>query len=137
MKVKKLNRSIFQRILGRPATELPGSNDFWSFSNGEVIVDLSKTSALTKPGGAVRLEGDLPENLLVVYGEDGKYRAFHNKCTHMGRCVDPVPGTETVQCCSINSATFDLDGNVIDGPAKKPLHTHPVQVKEQKLVIKI
>lgn len=137
MQVKKLDRSIFQRILGRPATSLPESNDFWSFNDGKITIDLSQAPALAKPGGAVRLEGDVPKKVLVVHSEDGQYRAYDNKCTHMGRCVDPVPGTETVQCCSINTATFDYDGNVIDGPAKSPLQTHPVTVEDGKLVIEV
>ena len=137
MQVKKLNRSIFQRLLGRPATSLPESNDFWSFNNGKVTVDLSQAPSLAKPGGAVRLEGDLPKKVLVVHGEDGQYRAYENKCTHMGRCVDPVPGTETVQCCSVNAATFDLEGNKISGPAKSPLKTFPVIAEDGKLVIEI
>jgi len=123
--------------LGRPATSLPGNNDFWSVSNGKILVELSQVPALTKSGGAVRLEGGLPTEVLVVHGEDGRYRAFDNKCTHFGRCVDPVLGTETVQCCSINTATLDYDGNVLDGPAKAPLQTHPVTVEDGKLVIEI
>lgn len=137
MKVKKLNRTIFQRILGRPATSLPENNDFWSVSNGNVIVELSKAPALAKPGGAVRLEGNLSKNVLIVHGEDGLFYAYDNKCTHLGRRIDPVPGTETVQCCSINCATFDLDGNKIDGPAKRPLTTYPLQAVDDKLVIEI
>ena len=137
MQVKKLNRTIFQRILGRPATSLPENNDFWSVSNGKVIVELSKAPALAKPGSAVRLEGNLSKNVLVVHGEDGRFHAYDNKCTHLGRRVDPVPGTETVQCCSINCATFDLDGNKIDGPAKRPLTTYPLQAIDDKLVIEL
>ena len=138
MKVKKLNRSIFQRILGRPATSLPESNECWSFSNGKITVELSQSSALAKPGGAVRLEGDtLKKKILVVHSEDGRFQAFENKCTHMGRCVDPVPGTETVQCCSVNAATYDYDGKVLDGPAKSPLQTFPVTIVGGQLVIEI
>jgi nitrite reductase/ring-hydroxylating ferredoxin subunit len=137
MEVKKLNRSFFQRVLGRPATELPENNEFWSVSDGKITLDLSKAPALSNPAGAVRLEGNLPAKVLVVHGEDGQYRAYENKCTHMGRHVDPVPGTETVQCCSMNAATFDQDGNKIAGPAKKPLKTYPVKTEGGKLVIEI
>lgn len=137
MEVKKLNRTFFQRVLGRPATELPENNDFWSVDDGKITIDLSQAPALAKPAGAVRLEGDLLAKVLVVHGEDGQYRAYENKCTHMGRRIDPVPGTETVQCCSVNCATFDHDGNKIAGPAKKTLKTYPVKAEDGKLVIEI
>ncbi len=137
MTVKKLNRTFFQRALGRPATELPENNNFWSINDGKITLDLSQAPVLTKPAGAVRVEGNLPVKVLVVHGEDGQYRAYENKCTHLGRHIDPVPGTETVQCCSLNCATFDHDGNKIAGPAKKPLNTYPVKVEDGKLVIEI
>ncbi len=137
MKVKKLNRTFFQRALGRPATGLPENNDFWSLSDGKITLDLNQAPELLKPAGAVRLEGNLPVKVLVVHGEDGQYRAYENKCTHAGRRIDPVPGTETVQCCSLNCATFDLDGNKIAGPAKKTLKTYPVNVANGKLLIEI
>lgn len=137
MAIEKLKRSFFQRILGRPATPLPENNDFWSFSEGKVTVDLSLATALARPGGAVRLEGNLPKRILVVHGEDGEYRAYENKCTHMGRRVDPVPGHGTIQCCSVGASTFDLDGGMVAGSAKDPLKTHPVSVDETMLTIRI
>ena len=137
MQVKKLNRNIFQRLLGRPATSLPENNDFWSFSGGKIILDLNQVPALAQQGGAIRLEGDFPGKVLVVHGEDGQYHAFENKCTHMGRCVDPVPGTKTVQCCSIGTSTYNLDGSVISGPAPEVLKTYPLAAANGKLVIEI
>ena len=137
MQVKKLKRSFFQRLLGRPATSLPENNDFWALSGGKITLDLSQAPALGKPGGAVRLEGELVGKVLVVHGEDGKYHAFENKCTHMGRCVDPVPGTETVQCCSIGTSTYQLDGSLISGSAAEPLKTYPLTVEDGNLLIEI
>ena len=64
------------------------------------------------------MEGkNMPNRVLVVHGEDGEYRAFHNQCTHLGhRRLDPVPGTNTVQCCSVNKSTYDTEGTKIYGP---------------------
>ncbi|MRT92692.1 ubiquinol-cytochrome c reductase iron-sulfur subunit [Ancylomarina sp. 16SWW S1-10-2] len=136
MKVIKLKRSIFQRLLGKPATELPGNNDFWSFTDGKITVNLDKANGLSKVDGAVRLEGKgLPNRIILVHGKKDQYQAYDNKCTHMGRRVDPVPGTETVQCCSVNCTTFNQKGEVIEGPTKKPLKTHPVTIDNNKLII--
>ena len=51
--------------------------------------------------------------------------------------MDYVPGTETVQCCSVNKSTYTFDGNKIHGPAPRPIHTYPVDVGERELRIKI
>jgi nitrite reductase/ring-hydroxylating ferredoxin subunit len=58
----------------------------------------------------------------------GGYRAFENKCAHAGRKLDPVPGTETVQCCSMGQLTYDYQGNVISGKDEK---VKPLNVREE------
>ena len=47
------------------------------------------------------VRGTITARTLVVHGDDGTFHAFANRCRHMGRRLDPVPGTETVQCCSV------------------------------------
>ena len=101
MEVKFLQRNIFQRILGLPATAKPQDADCWSYADGKLTLDLKRVPELEKPGGAIRLEGrNLPERILVIFGEDEKFYVFRNRCTHVGhRRLDPVPGTKTIQCC--------------------------------------
>jgi len=108
MTIKFLDRSFFQRIFGTPATSKPLDPQCWSFSEGKILIDLNRASELKKVGGALRLEGGgLPIRVLVIRGNDGKFHAFHNRCTHIGhRRVDPVPGTGTVQCCSVGKSTY-------------------------------
>lgn len=139
MDIKFIKRSFFQRLLGIPATDRPGIDDCWNYADGKLTIDLNKASALKTHGGAIRLEGNnLPKRVLVVYGEDGEYRAFHNRCTHLGhRRLDPVPGTDTVQCCSINKSTYDSSGNKIFGPVHKPITRYPVEKDQERLIVSI
>jgi nitrite reductase/ring-hydroxylating ferredoxin subunit len=139
MNIKFLKRSFFQRLLGKSATARPKIDDCWNYDNGKLTIDLSKSSELKALGGAARFEGsNLPVLVLVVYGEDGEYRAFHNRCTHMGhRRLDPVPGTDTVQCCSINKSTYDSSGNKIFGPVHKPITRFPVEKNQGRLIVSI
>ena len=139
MGIKFLKRSFFQRLLGISATAKPKAGDCWTYTNGKLTIDLSRASELNAPGGAARFEGDnLPVRVLVVYGEDGEYRAFHNRCTHLGhRRLDPVPGTDTVQCCSINKSTYDLGGKKIFGPAPHPITPYPVKKEQENLIVTI
>ena len=139
MEVKFLQRNIFQRFLGIPATPKFNNSDCWSFSDGKLTVELKKVPELEKPGGAIRLEGgNLPERVLVVFGEDEQYHVFQNRCTHMGhRRLDPVPGTNTVQCCSVSKSTYGLDGTKVHGPAPDPINTYPVSVEGDKLIATI
>lgn len=139
MKIKFLKRSIFQRLFGIPATSKPQTSDCWTYGEGKLSIDLKKAPELKKTGGALRFEGGgLPERVLVVFGSDKKYRAYQNRCTHIGhRRLDPVPGANTVQCCSVNKSTYDIAGEKIFGPAPKPITTYPASVKGDRLVVTI
>ena len=139
MTVKSIKRSLFQRVLGIPQTQKPNLPDCWHYEKGKLIIDLQKVPELQTPGGAVRLEGkNLPARVLVVLGEDKTYRAYRNTCTHFGhRRLDPVPGTDTVQCCSINKSTFDSAGKTLCGPAQHSIHCYPVEQQEDRIIVMI
>ena len=139
MSVTFLKRSIWQRILGISATDKPGDPGGWRYGVGTLFIDLARVPELTRPGGAVRFEGQgLPQRVLVVLDEDGQYRAFRNRCTHLGhRRLDYVPGTGTVQCCSINKSTYTFDGQKIHGPAPRPIMPYAVELSGDQLSIKL
>jgi Rieske Fe-S protein len=139
MGIKFLKRSFFQRLLGISATTKPRIDDCWNYVDGKLTIDLSEASELKTPGVAIRFEGkNLPKRVLVVCGEEGEHRAFLNRCTHLGhRRLDPVPGTDTVQCCSVNKSTYDSSGNKIFGPTSHPITRYPVEKDQEKLIVLI
>lgn len=138
MEVTILKRNILQRLLGRPATEAPSDPGCWTYSDRQLVIDLKRAPELAEAGGAIRLEGkNLPDRILVIHADDDSYRAFRNRCKHMGRRLDPVPKTSTVQCCSISKTTYTYDGSVLYGPAKDPLETFQVISAEGKLTVMI
>ncbi len=137
MTIKFLNRSFIQRIVGVSATSKPLDPQCWSFGDGKITIDLKRATELKKPGGALRLEGDgLPMRVLVICGDDGKFHAFHNRCSHIGhRRIDPVPGTGTIQCCSVSKSTYTYDGKKIYGPPTGHIKTFKVEVEGESLVV--
>ncbi len=139
MAVKFLNRNLWQRILGICATSKPQNDKSWQYESGVLTIYLSRTQELTQPGTAVRFEGEnLPKRVLVVLSENGEYKAFHNRCTHLGhRRLDYVPGTGTVQCCSINKSTYTFAGEKIHGPNRKPVETFSVEKQGDELSVRL
>ena len=136
MQPATLDRSIFQRILGICATKRPSDEGCWTLDNGKIVVDLARAPELAERSGAIRLEKkNIPDRMLVIRGDDDRYYAFRNRCTHMKRRLDPVPGTGNVQCCSVNKSTFDYEGKKVSGPAKGGLASHALSVEDNKLVI--
>jgi Rieske Fe-S protein len=131
-------RSFVDRLLGRPLTELPQIEGAWTLDGGTLTLDLTKLPELGSLGGAVRIEGELlSDPILVVLGEDNNYYAFKNACTHAGRMIDPVAGTMTLECCSASSSAFDYQGNVISGPAEGSLTSYALEILEDKLIINL
>ena len=129
---------FLKRIFG--ICETPGAGDdmAWSYENGQVRVDLARMPELSAPGSGVRLEGKgLAPRLLVFHGEDGQYHAIANRCTHMGRRIDTIAGSGTVQCCSVSKSTFTYDGSPVGGAAKKPLTTYAVTREGETLTIQL
>jgi len=73
----------------------------------------------------------------VIRDENGTYHAFRNECTHGKRRLDFVPGTETVQCCSVGKSTFGLDGSIVHGEPKGPIDVFPVEEKDGRLIVRL
>lgn len=122
---------FLKRILGICETPLADAQS-WQVSGSQILADLNKIPTLSKSGNAVRLEGKgLSARILLVHGTDGNYYAFVNKCSHMGRRIDPMPGESAIRCCSVSKSMYSYDGKVISGPAKDPLRTLPVQINPE------
>lgn len=137
MAVEFLKRSIFQRIFGLSATVKPADSQSWHFSAGKLTIDMTRAPELKETGAALRFEGkNLPKRVLVM-SEDGRtFHAFHNRCTHMGhRRLDPVPGTATIQCCSVGKSTYDLSGKNIFGPAPNSIEVFAVEMSGEKMTV--
>jgi len=138
MATKTLKRNMFQRIMGKCATQEPGDKGSWSYENGKLIVDLSRAAELSEEYGAIRIESsEVPKRVLVFQGKEGNYYAFDNKCAHGGRRLDPVPGAEQVQCCSLGKSTYNYTGKRLSGSASSDIKTLPLSLENGKLIITV
>ena len=75
------------------------------------------TSDVAEPGDYLAFElGD--ESVLVVRGDDGALRAFHNVCRHRGTrlCEEARGHFEAGIQCPYHAWTYDLDGRLIGAP---------------------
>ncbi len=139
MAAQTLKRNIFQRMLGIPATKAPANSGCWHFNDGQLTVDIDAVPELSAPWGAICLgDESLPERVLLFRDDEGRFHAVQNKCSHAGRRLDPVPGTESVQCCSMGKSTYSIDdGTVIAGSGKEPIKVYTVVQGNDTLTIEI
>ena len=130
---------LFKKILGICDTQPPIDPTCCAIEEGKAVVDISKAPELSETGGGFRLEmKGLSKKILVFRGDDDKYYAVQNKCTHTGgRRLDPIAGTSTVKCCSIGGSTFDYSGKRLAGLAKKPITILETKEEDGKLIIEL
>ena len=129
---------FFKRIFGICETQPPEDQSCWCIEDGRLEVDLGKAPELGKSGGAIRLEGgSLPARVLLVRDGEGVLHAFENKCTHGGRRLDPQPGTDQVQCCSVGKTIFDASGKGLSGSGKEDIRVFEISEDGDKLVVEI
>ncbi len=66
--------------------------------------------------------------------EDGGVLALWQRCTHLG-CTVPWREDEREFHCPCHSSLFDRKGQVLGGPAPRPLSLFLVSLKDGKLVV--
>jgi nitrite reductase/ring-hydroxylating ferredoxin subunit len=99
-------------------------------------ISLSQAPALASLGGAVSLasteQGEL--NIIVLRVAENEYIALSPICTHLGcRVRKARDGFE----CPCHGSRYDLYGQVVNGPAARPLARFPVRREGEELLIEL
>ena len=89
------------------------------FSDGKLLVDLTRVPALAVAGGSAKLVAPGTEKkVCILRTADDQFEAFFNRCTHGGREFDYRHGEHKLRCVSFGHSEFDLEGRKLSGPAK-------------------
>lgn len=64
---------------------------------------------------------DEVHRVFLIRLKDG-FRALSSVCTHLG-CITRYNADENIIACPCHGSRFNLDGDVIAGPAPRPLHS--------------
>jgi Rieske Fe-S protein len=67
----------------------------------------------------------------VYRDEEGTVIARSAVCTHVG-CIVRWNATETSWDCPCHGSRFDVQGNVLNGPARSPLATAEIEETEDE-----
>ncbi len=113
---------------------------------GKVLADDATTAASTAPStldvgpksdyaadGITATWMKVPNRVAVIRHE-GKIYACTTICTHKRGTLKQAPDGESFKCTK-HGATFDIEGNVTKGPAKKPLIRYAVSVDNSGHII--
>lgn len=72
--------------------------------------------------------------IYVFRESEQNFTALYLQCTHQGNELNAY-GEKLV--CSAHGSEFDNQGNVTNGPAKKPLRSFPVRTDHQNIFISL
>lgn len=76
--------------------------------------------------------GVIVDEIVVTQPAAGEFKGFSAVCTHTG-CVLNEIADGTINC-PCHGSKFSLDGEVVNGPAKKPLEAVAVRVQGDSIV---
>jgi cytochrome b6-f complex iron-sulfur subunit len=66
--------------------------------------------------------------------DDGGMIALWHRCTHLG-CTVPWRDSEDRFNCPCHSSIFNRVGEVVSGPAPRPMDTFPIEIENGQLVV--
>lgn len=76
------------------------------------------------------------QGVWVVTKDGTSFAVFDPKCTHLECLYAWNPGLKQFQC-ACHASVFDIDGNVLSGPAPRPLDRIPFEIREGKIVLTV
>jgi cytochrome b6-f complex iron-sulfur subunit len=88
-------------------------------------------SSLDYPEGTVRFNRE--QKTYIIGGPTGVY-ALSAVCTHLG-CITRYRSDENVIACPCHGSRFDLEGNVVHGPAPRPLPWLEVRAEPSGILV--
>jgi Rieske Fe-S protein len=99
----------------------------------KVAIKLEKVEKLREVGGSMTVSVK-DRQVLLVRDSETSVRAFDPRCTHQ-QCAVGYDAAAKKLVCPCHSATYDLDGKVLGGPAPKPLQAFPATLSEDRVVL--
>ncbi|MFQ5577231.1 MAG: ubiquinol-cytochrome c reductase iron-sulfur subunit [Anaerolineae bacterium] len=66
--------------------------------------------------------------------EDGGLLALWHRCTHLG-CTVPWRENQGIFLCPCHSSAFNTAGEVISGPAPRPMDIFPIEIVDGEVVV--
>jgi len=71
---------------------------------------------------------------ILIYTEDGKYKAFEAICTHLD-CIVQYRADSKQIWCACHNGYFDLFGKNISGPPPSPLEEFKVTIINENIIV--
>ena len=96
-----------------------------TLGRGKVSIDIDQVEPLQKVGGAARLvHPRIPHTMIIARYEDNAFAAVSDHCTHRGGQITYRARDHLFVCSNYGHSVFRLSGQVVHGPAPRPLPSY-------------
>ena len=119
-----------------PTNTIPLATIQGSVTNNEISISLDPTSPIAnKDTKALVLYNNNAGAIIVEHNSDDTYKAISGICTHQGCIVSEFESDSNDFVCPCHYSRFDLNGNVVQGPANRSLSAYNTRVENNSLII--
>jgi len=109
-----------------------------SISEDQITIDLQKSFTIQERGyAALIIDSQQNLDMILVHDLDGHFHCLERFCTHGGRALSFIKERNLLQCNNYNHSTFELDGDVYNGPAPAALKSYPLDRLGDVLTIQL
>lgn len=103
-------------------------------NNSKISINIGSSSPIAnKNTRALVVYNGGSSAVIVEHNPDDTFKAISAICTHQGCVVSEFDGTDFV--CPCHGSKFDLNGNVVQGPAPSNLRQYSTSVEGSSLII--
>lgn len=78
--------------------------------------------------------GELNGQNVAIYNNDGNFIVLENVCTHL-RCQTNWNSEEHTWDCPCHGSRFKAEGDVLRGPARKPLPKLDFEIQNDEIIM--
>ena len=107
-----------------------------TFSNGIVKLTIDSSSPLSKTGTAAMLNFTNGQ-LLVDHPSANTFNALSPICTHQGCLITNYDSGSSQFVCPCHGSHYDVNGNVVTGPATSALQKYQTQFASNTLTVNV
>jgi Rieske Fe-S protein len=127
-----VHRRDWLRFFWRSAAVFLAWPASWAFGK-KLSIDLDQVPKLKEIGGYITIKANL-EDILLIRESEKTIRVFNAHCTHK-RCIVKYSKKDHRIECPCHGSQYDLNGDVLKGPAPRPLQTHPSEFDGKHIIV--
>ena len=99
----------------------------------KLSIDLDQVPKLKEIGGHITIKL-MHEDILLIRNSEKTVLIFNAHCTHKGCIVKYSERNNRIEC-PCHGSQYDLNGNVLKGPAPRPLTTHSGELDGGQIIV--